>query len=1678
MKRISLAILATASLSFSQTYQESGGLVVMETENTPSALGLWQKQTSLSGHSGTGYLQFLGNTYETGPATSPLEYTFKINTAGLYYLHLHCAKETHDGRTDVANDCYVRVEGDYNAGPGPYTSHGNNASLALLQSNTKYFGGATNAWKWENGQNSSGGAGNLDPGGSTNKRVAAYDFKAGQTYKLVVSGRSKFFRINRIVFRHTSTSAATAQNLSTPESGTISGNLAYQATADFPNITGGTVPYYKDNTRNALAIDASVVANRDKYARAQRTFDGASGTYDVRITALRELDGECTYRFLVNGTVVGTAQNNTTGTDYAPQEHVFSNITIPSGATIAVESNTHSNGLVPETGGFAWARGRWTTLTLSTSVASLVQPPAGRLAYVSDGNSPDPDDIGANAVVFGLLGATGLQDRLVHFSHSCDLVKASNISAADELRRQNKLHAICGEGVGYFGPFPNLAAYYNCRTDQAAAVNNLRDAINASTASDPLWIIEAGEPDIIAYALQAATASKRQYVNVVSHHPANDNSGDFFTWQQVLDFGVIEHQIGDQNVNLQVAISSGLWDWAEGHSNPAIVWILDQLKYAEADGVVAFQTNKYDCSDAGMLYWWITGASNGGNRLSTPVEIKSMLLNDPTSAAQSVTGFTLINADTDQPIGALSDGDTLDLSLLPTVNLNVRADTSPTTVGSVRFAYDGNATYKTETTAPYALGGDTNGDYNPWTPTLGAHTLTATPFTGAGATGTAGTPLAINFNVVDNGGGTGATVTGELKKWHKLTFSWAGPSSSETAAANPFSDYRLNVTFSHPATGKTRTVPGYFAADGNAAETSAQSGNVWRAHFAPDETGEWTYSVSFRTGTDIAVSTVAAAGSSAGFFDGGSGTIQIAATDKTGRDLRGKGLLEYVGKHHLRFAETGEYFLKAGSDAPENFLAYDDFDDTPNVGGRRKSWSPHAADYDVASAAQFTWQGGKGSELLGAVRYLSDKGLNAFSFLTFSLDGDDDNVFPHLMKSTATAYQNVADNARWENANGVYHDRFDVSKMAQWERIFEYAGRMGMYLHFKTQETENDQKMDGGALARERKLYYRELLARFGHHLALNWNLGEENTNTTAQEKDFAQWFYDNDPYRHNIVLHTFPAQKTTVYTPLLGTASKLTGLSLQTDQADFSNVFPDTLTWVRNSANSGVPWVVACDEPGDAQHALRPVGDEGNSWTDGRKNALWGHVMAGGAGVEFYFGYGHANSDLTCQDYRSRDGFWDYCRHMLGFFRDNGVPFQDMANANTLVSGSGNNANRCLAKAGEAYVVQLYSGGNHTLDLSAAPGDFSVRWFDPRNGGTLQQGSVAAVTGGATVSLGTAPSATTSDWIVYLAKSGGGGDTSSGVMHGLPGDADVREDKTIVNLAAANLVPGRSGSNPSYNRSTHFVFELPNLGIVASPFLSATLGFNVETVSTAPPGVDLYGLGKRITADVYGTDYYGESATPDPTDATLIQGNILNAGTGTGLKTSNASTALASYLNAQYDGGNGIGKYVFLRLSTTAPVPGLERHFVTSADATGTNGPRINYTAVTPQDFDSWLGSFPFAPGADLTSGGDPDHDGLSTWFEYLFGLDPSDCSSVNPVTIGLSQSDGTFTYTRRNPALTGITDYQVWVSENLSGWEHDSAALQATGDIGEIQVVAVTLSGSKPLTAPSFFIRVRASN
>ena len=621
-----------------------------------------------------------------------------------------------------------------------------------------------------------------------------------------------------------------------------------------------------------------------------------------------------------------------------------------------------------------------------------------------------------------------------------------------------------------------------------------------------------------------------------------------------------------------------------------------------------------------------------------------------------------------------------------------------------------------------------------------------------------------------------ATVTGELRKWHTVTIFFNGPNVSENDATNPFMDYRLNVTFNGPG-GSNFVVPGFYAADGDAANSGANSGNKWAVRFTPDKTGTWTYTASFRKGTEVAIKTSPTAGSSHS-FDGTTGSFSIGSSNKALPDHRANGRLQYVGDRYLKFKETGKYFLKAGADAPENLLAYSDIDNTKNS----KDWSPHLQDWNSGDP---TWKNGKGKGLIGAINYLNSKGMNAFSFITMNVIGDGKDVWPWV----ASNHSALDGNSSTEREN---RKRYDVSKLEQWEVLFSHADTKGMYLHFKTQETENDMLLDGGDLDEERKLYYRELIARFGHHLALNWNLGEENDLYDPAElgdtnnnrvKSYATYFQDLDPYGNHVVIHSYPFTNAQdqLYTPLLG-YDDLTGASIQTYIED---VHDDIKKWISLSANSGNQWVVANDEQGPASTGVAAdnnySGSKGNisdNREEIRHKVLWGTLMAGGAGVEYYFGYQTGQTDLNAQDYRSRKTKWEDAQHAIQFFNDY-LPFWDMEENDNLASKS---EHYCFAKTGDIYVLYLPNGGSGSINLSGQSGEYTIKWFNPRSGSSLLNGSKIQINGGANRNFGNPPHSVAQDWVVLIEKKDGGNSGSNNC------EAEYEEDNGIVVIEAENL--------------------------------------------------------------------------------------------------------------------------------------------------------------------------------------------------------------------------------------------------------------------------------------------------
>ena len=144
----------------------------------------------------------------------------------------------------------------------------------------------------------------------------------------------------------------------------------------------------------------------------------------------------------------------------------------------------------------------------------------------------------------------------------------------------------------------------------------------------------------------------------------------------------------------------------------------------------------------------------------------------------------------------------------------------------------------------------------------------------------------------------------------------------------------------------------------------------------------------------------------------------------------------------------------------------------------------------------------------------------------------------------------------------------------------------------KAEQRRVPDALDGGELGPERKLYCRELIARFGHALALNWNLGEENTQSAARERAMAEI-----PSRHR----SLSASHRRAHLPhaagqgLLSAARRPVGTTGASLQNAWNAAHQRTLNWVasrRKPAGPGSspttskgPPASACRRPGIPRH-------------------------------------------------------------------------------------------------------------------------------------------------------------------------------------------------------------------------------------------------------------------------------------------------------------------------------------------------------------------------------------------------------------------------------------------------------------------------------------------------------------
>jgi hypothetical protein len=588
-----------------------------------------------------------------------------------------------------------------------------------------------------------------------------------------------------------------------------------------------------------------------------------------------------------------------------------------------------------------------------------------------------------------------------------------------------------------------------------------------------------------------------------------------------------------------------------------------------------------------------------------------------------------------------------------------------------------------------------------------------------------------------------ALVEGALKVWYPVTITFTGKQASETEAT--FRDHRLDVTFSKGD--KSFRVPGYFAADGNAAESSATNGNKWRVKFTPIEPGTWTYSVSFREGPEIAVPAASSptAGKSAGAPDGETGSFTVQPGNPDAPGFYSKGMLAYVGEHYLQFQGSKKWFVKAGAGSPEDFFGYQDFDGTSDYPIKKSDtqkkdtylYEDHGFGAGTAvglhrylfhlkhwKEGDPTWQDGKGKGIIGTINYLSEIGANSLYHIILTRGDDSDNTWPWTDRETKLIY--------------------DVSKLDQWDIVYTHMDRRGINADMYLCEADNTHYLNGGNMGTERSIFCREVVARFGHHLGLRYNVGEENGLKPDQIKAIATYLKTLDAYGHPVGSHSNHQldKQHQQLEPLLG-FKDFDGIWYQLHFEHHAEV----VGWREKSAKAGRKWVVAADE-------TWPIEE---NQTDRAESYAWKVMTAGGEGMDLYIGYKDPSyNDIGLEDFSRMKKTLDCVISPAALFSLPQVNqhLPQMVSADGLVGNQGKNEPPfCFAKEGSVYIVYHKRGGDIRLDLSKQSGTFAVKWWNPRNsdGGGLQGGSIQKISGGDTRSLGSPPSDPGSSWAALV---------------------------------------------------------------------------------------------------------------------------------------------------------------------------------------------------------------------------------------------------------------------------------------------------------------------------------------
>ena len=227
----------------------------------------------------------------------------------------------------------------------------------------------------------------------------------------------------------------------------------------------------------------------------------------------------------------------------------------------------------------------------------------GRIAFSSDGNYNDEDDWGAFPVAAAILDAFGVTDKLVHVDYS-------NILAENDPRFYKEMaENVLGSAERY-----NISrsVLFDCQKDLEGAIESIKNAVNASSADDPLYYVLAGPMEVPYLGIETSDPAKRKYVYCIAHscwndgYTSSDRALHNHNKRDVIPSGINWIQVKDGNQNLAHSGGVGrkstpeqwrLYHWMRDSSDARLKWIFARLE-AEL---------RADISDSTMTYFLLTG---------------------------------------------------------------------------------------------------------------------------------------------------------------------------------------------------------------------------------------------------------------------------------------------------------------------------------------------------------------------------------------------------------------------------------------------------------------------------------------------------------------------------------------------------------------------------------------------------------------------------------------------------------------------------------------------------------------------------------------------------------------------------------------------------------------------------------------------------------------------------------------------------------------------------------------------------------------------------------------------------------------------------------------------------------------------------------------------------------------